>query len=45
LASAGRKNVFEKFSSEKVAQHYYDLYPQIISDGITELKIDLDDQL
>ena len=40
LGSAGRKNVIEKFSSEKVAQQYYELYQQIIRNGTNESKTD-----
>lgn len=36
LGSSGRKNVIEKFSSEKVAQQYYELYQQIIRNGKNE---------
>ena len=31
LGSAGRKNVIDKFSSERVAQQYYELYQQVMA--------------
>jgi len=33
LGSAGRKNVIEKFSSERVAQQYYDLYQKVLTNN------------
>jgi glycosyltransferase involved in cell wall biosynthesis len=31
LGTAGRKNVIDKFSSERVAQQYYELYQQVVA--------------
>ena len=40
LGSVGKKSVIDKFSSEKVAQQYYELYQQIIRNGTNESKTD-----
>lgn len=45
LGKGGRTIAIEKFSSERVAQLYMDLYQQVIFGGKSELKIDLDDKL
>lgn len=43
LGRVGRQNVINKFSSERVAQLYMDLYQKVIFGGKSELKIDLDE--